>query len=550
MIGAQHLAPILLLRCGCLAGGFARFRCDDCGLDRLVLLSCKGRAVCASCGGRRMAERAAHLADHVFPPVPVRQWVVTLPHRLRYRLAWDHDLCRAVVGVAVRTVLGFLRRVAHLAGVVDGRGGAVAIVQRFGGAMNLNVRSHALVIDGVFARDGAEVRFCPAPLLTAADVADVLATVVPRVRRLLERRGLGDDEGASAADEWAEDAPVLAGMAGASVQGTFALGPRAGQRARPCGAVPVEDRFRQDTAPGPGRRHARQEGFDLEAGVWVPVEQRDRLERLCRYALRPTVAQDRLRLTSEGQVVLQLRHPWADGTTDLLFDPLEVLERLAVLIPRPRINLILYHGALGPRAAWRSLVVAFGNTADCGEASTADAPTAGEQVDPLEARATDARTAGTHVALREASATEPAPIPPCGREGRPPREEARLWADLMRRTFGIDVLACPRCGPSAWLRAILSTVEGWRALPADRADRRCGGDRAHSAASAPAHGDPNAASGAGTAASRDRRVQPGHGHRCLRLIRMIGVRRCLVAGGPLGCCAGNGRTRRTGASET
>jgi hypothetical protein len=46
-----------------------------------------------------MAERAAHLVDHVFPPVPVRQWVLSLPHHLRYVLAWNHDLCRAVVGV-------------------------------------------------------------------------------------------------------------------------------------------------------------------------------------------------------------------------------------------------------------------------------------------------------------------------------------------------------------------------------------------------------------------------------------------------------------------
>jgi hypothetical protein len=57
-----------------------------------------------------MAERSAHLVDHVFPDVPVRQWVLSLPHRLRSLLAWDHDLCRAVSGVAVRTVLGFLRR--------------------------------------------------------------------------------------------------------------------------------------------------------------------------------------------------------------------------------------------------------------------------------------------------------------------------------------------------------------------------------------------------------------------------------------------------------
>jgi len=115
-----------LLRCGCLAGGFARFRCDDCGLDRLVPFSCKGRAACTSCAGRRMAERAAHLVDHVFPAVPVRQWVLRFPHRRRHRLAWDHELCRAVVGVSVRTVLGFLRHVARLAGVPDGRGGAVA----------------------------------------------------------------------------------------------------------------------------------------------------------------------------------------------------------------------------------------------------------------------------------------------------------------------------------------------------------------------------------------------------------------------------------------
>jgi Transposase zinc-binding domain len=125
------------LRCGCLAGGFARFRCTACGLDRLVAFSCKGRGFCPRCGGRRMAERSAHLIDHVFPDVPVRQWVLSLPHRLRYLLAWDHELCRAVTGVALRTVLGFLRRRARRGGIPDGRSGAVAIVQRFGGALNL-----------------------------------------------------------------------------------------------------------------------------------------------------------------------------------------------------------------------------------------------------------------------------------------------------------------------------------------------------------------------------------------------------------------------------
>ena len=78
---------------------------------------------------------------------------------------------------------------------------------------------------------------------------------------------------------------------------------------------------------------------------------------VCRYALRPPVTQERIHVTDEGQVRLQLRQPWRDGTTDVVFDPVEFLGRLAVLVPRPRINLILYHGVLGPRAAWRSALV-------------------------------------------------------------------------------------------------------------------------------------------------------------------------------------------------
>jgi len=47
-----------------------------------------------------MAELAAHLTDHVLGGRPVRQWVLTLPHRLRYALAWDHELCRAVLAAS------------------------------------------------------------------------------------------------------------------------------------------------------------------------------------------------------------------------------------------------------------------------------------------------------------------------------------------------------------------------------------------------------------------------------------------------------------------
>jgi len=411
------------LRCGSLAGGFARFRCTTCGLDRLVAFSCKGRGFCPSCGGRRMAERAAHLADHVFPDVPVRQWVLSLPYRLRYRLAWDHDLCRAVVAVSMRAVLGWLRRRARLDEVADGRGGAVAIVQRFGGALNLNVHVHALVLDGVFAQDPAgALTFHPAPRLTALDVAEVLATVEPRITRLLERRGLGDrDDSAGEADAWADEAPALAGLAAASVQGTVALGHGRGARIRRLGDPP-----HQVEAPTLGRCHARSNGFDLHAGLVVPAGQRERLERVCRYALRPPVAGDRLRVTDAGQVRLALRHRWTDGTTHVSFAPVELLGRLAVLVPRPRINLILYHGVLGPRAAWRSAVVRRESPSG-GEARIEDSSVQADQGEPH----TD-----TPVAARR-------------------RVRGQLWADLMRRTFGFDVLACPRCGGRLRLIALI-----------------------------------------------------------------------------------------------
>jgi hypothetical protein len=280
------------LTCGCLAAGFARFHCDACGHDRFVPFSCKGRGFCPSCGGRRMAERAAHLVDHVLPDVPVRQWVLSLPYRLRYLLAWDHDLCRAVVGVYVRAVLGFLRARARRNGVANGRSGGVVIIQRFGGALNLNVHVHALVMDGVFAQDGERLRFQTARRLTRDDVAEVVAIVAHRVDRLLQRRGVMATSEESSADRWATEAPALAGLAAASVQGLLALGPHAGARIARHGSPPEEV-----TSVTLGRCHANLDGFDLHAGIVVPAGQRARLERLCRYTLRPPCIRSRTKDT-------------------------------------------------------------------------------------------------------------------------------------------------------------------------------------------------------------------------------------------------------------
>src|SRR5437899_8089593 len=130
------------LTCGVLSRGFARVRCEGCAFERLVPFSCKRRGFCPSCGGRRMAELAAHLVDAVLPHVPVRQWVLTLPYRLRYLLAWNHGLCRAVLAVHVRAVLGFYRRRARRRGVRGRRGGAGTVSPRVAGGAQIAVNSH------------------------------------------------------------------------------------------------------------------------------------------------------------------------------------------------------------------------------------------------------------------------------------------------------------------------------------------------------------------------------------------------------------------------
>jgi hypothetical protein len=96
--------------CGVLARGFIRVHCDDCGLDRFVPYSCKKRGFCNSCGGRRMSDTAAHLVDRVLPHVPVRQWVLSFPHAIRYRLAYDAGMVTDVLGIFTKTIFASLIR--------------------------------------------------------------------------------------------------------------------------------------------------------------------------------------------------------------------------------------------------------------------------------------------------------------------------------------------------------------------------------------------------------------------------------------------------------
>jgi hypothetical protein len=85
--------------------------------------------------------------------------------------------------------------------------------------------------------------------------------------------------------------------------------------------------------------------------------QRQQLEQLCRYITRPAIANERLKRNRAGDVVLQLKSAFKDGTTHIVMEPLEFMQRLAALVPRPRLHLIRFHGVLAPNAKWRREII-------------------------------------------------------------------------------------------------------------------------------------------------------------------------------------------------
>lgn len=148
---------------------------------------------------------------------------------------------------------------------------------------------------------------------------------------------------------------------------------------------------------------------------------------MLRYGLRPPFAQKRLSLTPDGKVRLNLRKPWHTGQTDIVFEPVELLRRLAEEIPHPNQNLVRFYGVFAPRAKVRPLLkTLLPNPPPTGHSSVSA---------PSDDRASD----GPAVAAgRLPAEPEPTPDP----------EYRRPWAQLLKRVFGLDVLVCPKCsGP-------------------------------------------------------------------------------------------------------
>ncbi len=427
------------LECGILAHGFVRVHCDACGKDRAVAFSCKGRGFCSSCGGRRMADTAAWLVDRVLPEVPVRQWVLTVPFPLRFRMAYDAPFTSEILRIFVRTVFASLRRRARrYVKLPKLECGAVTFLQRFGDALNLNVHFHTLVLDGVYEAGDGSMRFLPLPPPGRHELERILRRIARQVERLMERRAMEPT-----VELLAEDQPLLAGLAAASIRSRIATGHRAGQGV-----------LRRGDCIDPGdmeEKPARVDcvaggGFSLHAGVAVPARDRKRLERLCRYVARPPVATERLSRLADTRLLYRLKRRWRDGTTHMVFESEELLEKLVSLVPPPRAHQVRYHGVLAPCAGRRAEVVP----------RVAEAPALPGGMSTQDVQG---RTAPGGAPFSGSGSPEWPPRP--GPPGRPRRLP---WAELMRRVFAVDVLKCPDCGGPMRILAAIHDPTAVRAI--------------------------------------------------------------------------------------
>jgi hypothetical protein len=200
------------------------------------------------------------------------------------------------------------------------------------------------------------------------------------------------------------------------VRNVVAMGPHAG---RPLRKIVLPGLARDE---GRRTRERGVNGFDLNIGPVVHADERGRLERLCRYLLRPPLASERLEVLPDGRVKCGLRHAWSDGTTAVVMDPVDFVARLAALVPAPGRQLLRYRGTLAPNAAWRKLIVP---------------------------KAPEAERKSCGAGASEAEPAKPARIP---------------WAELLRRVFAVDVLRCVCCGGRIKIIATVTDPEAVRKI--------------------------------------------------------------------------------------
>jgi len=305
-----------------------------------------------------------------------------------------------VLGIVYRVIATHLIKKAGFS-CKTARTGAVTLIQRFGSALNLNIHFHMLFLDGVYVeRPDGFVRFRWVKAPTSAELTELARTIAHRIGRFLERQGLleRDAENSYLAGGEVEAGPMDQ-LLGHSITYRIAVGPQQGRKVFTLQTLPACD---EPYGDGIGEVA----GFSLHAGVAAKAHERNKLERLCRYISRPAVSEKRLSLTPSGNVRYELKTPYRDGTTHVIFEPLDFMARLAALVPKPRVNLTRFHGVFAPNSKYRARVT----PAKRGKGNKPKALDEGQEKTPVERRA------------------------------------AMTWAQRLKRVFNIDIETCSACG--------------------------------------------------------------------------------------------------------
>ena len=353
------------LSCGILEEGFILVSCDECENAIPVAHSCK-RPICPSCAAKRSAEIKSHLIDNVLPHVPYRQYVVTFPHKLRFWMATSRALTNLVHTITTKMIASYYEEMAEQRGIEDPVVGGASFLQRFGSALNINVHQHTVIAEGVWSEASGEPKFYHLSGPENEHVADMVEATAGAVIDLLQTKGYlpGEYDEVDRPDLPAlldrvfADSDALTAALFASAEMRIAFGEHAGQKVRKIGQ---SFGYQGEVGLVKGKRLASANGFTIHADRYIGKREPRKLEKLISYASRGPFSHERLSLKDPcnpgGDLVYQLKTPWHDGTKAIVLTQMEMIEKLAALVPPRYLHQTRYFGAFASASKMRPKII-------------------------------------------------------------------------------------------------------------------------------------------------------------------------------------------------
>ena len=308
-------------KCGDLKHGFVHVQCCSCKESLVIAFSCKQTGLCNSCDGKRMVSLGAHMVDEIIPKVRMRQWVITFPYDIRFLLAWN------------------------------------SVIQRMDQQCKLFVHWHILCAEGTWCETAKGPKFEPAPPLKQHVVQQVFEDVLKRIDRQIAKLPDPIEE----PGKFMKDLnPALSALLNNAMLGRQTSGKDAGKPQKvEFGKGPQVHNIKPH-----GRNCCEADGYSLHANRTVARQDREGLEKLCKYLCRPAVPADRLEMAENPvgnrSIRIKLKTVKEGGITSVLVSPQDLVIRALAQIPLPFRKAVRYHGAFGGNSKIRPDVVPDG----------------------------------------------------------------------------------------------------------------------------------------------------------------------------------------------